>query len=56
MKAIYVLVTVAALGSWSLSAQEKAAQDEQERPVIVVHAFTSHAGVTWPYDMKQMQN
>jgi hypothetical protein len=56
MKAIYVLVTAVALGSWSLSAQEKAAQDEQEKPVIVVHAFASHAGVIWPYDMKQMQS
>jgi hypothetical protein len=58
MKAIYVLVTALALGSLSLYAQEKQAQDEpaQVRPVIVVHAFTSPAGVTWPYDMKQMQS
>ena len=58
MKAIYAaVVTAFALGSLTLSAQEKAAQDElaQEKPVIVVHAFTSASGATWPYDMKQMQ-
>ena len=27
----------------------------EEKPVIVVHAFTMAAGTTWPYDMKQMQ-
>lgn len=26
-----------------------------EKPVIVVHAFTLAGGTTWPYDMKQMQ-
>src|SRR5215471_6776281 len=59
MKAIYAaVVTALALGSLTLSAQEKAAQDElaQEKPVIVVHAFTSRAGVTWPYDMEKMQS
>jgi len=27
----------------------------QDRPVIVVHAFTASSDVAWPYDMKQMQ-
>ncbi len=26
----------------------------QEKPAIVVHAFTAASGVPWPYDMKQM--
>jgi hypothetical protein len=26
----------------------------QERPTVVVQAFTTAAGVSWPYDMKQM--
>ena len=26
----------------------------QEKPTIVVQAFTTAAGVSWPYDMKQM--
>ena len=28
--------------------------DAQEKPAIVVQAFTTAAGVSWPYDMKQM--
>ena len=27
----------------------------QDKPVIVVHAFTTSSEVAWPYDMKQMQ-
>jgi hypothetical protein len=27
----------------------------QERPIIVLHAFTAAADVAWPYDMKLMQ-
>jgi hypothetical protein len=27
----------------------------QEKPTIVVHAFTVANGVTWPYDVKQLQ-
>ncbi len=27
----------------------------QEKPVIVVHVFTTAPDVAWPYDMKQMQ-
>jgi hypothetical protein len=27
----------------------------QDKPVIVVHAFTTASNVAWPYDMKQMQ-
>ena len=27
----------------------------QEKPIIVVHAFTTAPDVAWPYDMKQMQ-
>jgi hypothetical protein len=27
----------------------------QERPIIVVHAFSAAAGVPWPYDMAQLR-
>jgi hypothetical protein len=27
----------------------------QDRPVVVVHVFTTSSEVAWPYDMKQMQ-
>ena len=27
----------------------------QDKPVIVVHAFTTASNVAWPYDLKQMQ-
>jgi hypothetical protein len=46
-KRMILVLFVAALGSALAGAEEK--------PALVVHAFTLATGVTFPYDMKQMQ-
>src|ERR1700739_1681870 len=43
-----IVVTLVLWGFWV------PALEAQDKPAIVVHAFRTAAGVSWPYDMKQM--
>ena len=47
LKRMMLLIFVASLGFLPALAQEK--------PTIVVHAFTLASGVTWPYNMNELQ-